>query len=153
MAGCPGSGNHCWRRRPPRSCPPARGRLGTRAPQGRLLGLLNAQRALSTAPPLRLSPPLAAVAQAYAEDMARRNYFAFQTPEGEPLTAQAQRSGFDGRLAPALVKGYTSPEAALDTWMKSPQNRQNILEPQLVQLGIGVADSRWVLLLGAGQDS
>lgn len=118
--------------------------------RGRLLALLNAQRALSTAPPLRLSVQLAAVAQAYAEDMARRNYFAFQTPEGEPLTAQAQRSGFDGRLAPALVKGYTSPEAALDTWMKSPANRQNILDPQLVQLGIGVADSRWVLLLGAG---
>ena len=118
--------------------------------RGRLLTLLNAQRALSTAPPLRLSAPLAAVAQSYAEDMARRSFFAFQTPEGEPLTAQAQRAGFDGRLAPALVKGYTSPEAALDTWMKSPANRQNILDPQLVQLGIGVADSRWVLLLGAG---
>jgi len=118
--------------------------------RGRLLALLNAQRLLSTAPPLRLAVPLCSVAQAYAEDMARRNYFAFQTPEGEALTAQAQRAGFDGRLAPALVKGYSSPEAALEAWMKSAANRQNILDPQLGQLGIGVADSRWVLLLGAG---
>ena len=113
-----------------------------------LLSLLNVQRTLSTAPPVQLSSPLCAVAQSYAEDMAKRNYFAFSTPEGEALTTQAQRAGFGGRTVPALVKGYSSAEAALDTWMKSPQNRQNLLDPQLVQLGIGVADSRWVLLLG-----
>ena len=115
-----------------------------------LLTLLNAQRALSTAPPLQLSPLLGAVAQSYAEDMAKRSYFAFATPEGEALTTQAQRGGFTGRLIPALVKGYSSAEAALDTWMKSPQNRQNLLDPQMVHLGVGVADSRWVLLLGIG---
>ena len=92
----------------------------------------------------------ASVAQSYAEDMARRNYFAFATPEGEAVTTQAQRAGFSGRTVPALVKGYATAEAALAIWMKSPQNRQNLLDPQLGQLGVGVADSRWVLLLGVG---
>ncbi len=112
--------------------------------------LINAQRTLMAAPLLRLSPVLCTVAQAYADDMAKRGYFAFQTPEGETLTAQAQRAGFDARVVPAMVKGYASPEAALDPWMKSAANRQNLLDPRLQQLGIGVADSRWVLLLGAG---
>jgi uncharacterized protein YkwD len=117
--------------------------------RSQLLGLINAQRALSTAPPLQLAALLCTVAQSYAEDMAKRNYFAFATPEGEAVTAQVQRAGFALRTVPALLKGYSSAEAALDTWMKSPQNRQNLLDPQLGQLGIGVADSRWVLLLGA----
>jgi uncharacterized protein YkwD len=127
--------------------PPAEGSADV---SSQLLNLINAQRARSTAPPLMLSPILCAVAQAYAADMAKRNYFAFQTPEGEAVTAQAQRAGYGGRMAPALVKGYPNAEAALDIWMKSAQNRQNLLEPQFVHLGVGVADSRWVVLLGTG---
>lgn len=127
--------------------PPAEASDGVRT---QLLALINAQRSLSTAPPMRLSPILCAVAQGYADDMAKRGYFAFQTPEGEPITTKAQRAGFDARVVPAMVKGYATPEAALDPWMKSPANRQNLLDPRLQQLGIGVADSRWVLLLGAG---
>lgn len=123
------------------------------AVRDQLLALINAQRALSTAPPLRLSAVLCTVAQAYADDMARRGYFAFQTPEGEPLTTQVQRAGFDGRVVPALVKGYASPAAALDPWMKSAGNRQNLLDPRLLLAGIGVADSRWVLLLAADAPS
>jgi uncharacterized protein YkwD len=49
---------------------------------------------------------------------------------------------------PAILRGYTNPESALEAWLKSPQNRANLLDAQFVQLGVGVAESRRVLLLG-----
>lgn len=113
-----------------------------------LLSLINAQRMASKVRILTLSPLLTSVAQTYADDMVRRNYFGFNNPEGAALDSLAQRNGYAGRTIPALARGHSTPEGALDAWWKSPQNRQNLLEPQLGQLGIGIADSRWVLLLG-----
>lgn len=113
-----------------------------------LLRLINTQRAASASPPLGLHTQLAATAQSFAHEMSQRGFFDFQTPEGEPITARARREGYAGQTVPAILRGYTNPESALEAWLKSPQNRANLLDGQFSQLGIGVADSRWVLLLG-----
>lgn len=113
-----------------------------------LLRLINAQRAAASVPPLALNQQLSATAQTFAQEMAQRGFFDFQTPEGEALTGRARRDGYPGQAVPAILRGYTNPESALDAWLKSPQNRANLLDAQFNQLGVGVAESRWVLLLG-----
>ena len=47
-----------------------------------------------------------------------------------------------------LIRGANTSEAALGAWMKSPQSRASLLDSQFSSLGLGVAESRWVLLLG-----
>lgn len=118
--------------------------------QGELVRLVNAQRAASSASALTLSPVLSGVAQAYAADMGQRNYFAFVNPEGVGLDTLAKRAGFTAPVVPALVRGYSTPEAALEAWMKSAQNRLNLLDPGFLHVGVGVSESRWVLILGSG---
>lgn len=115
---------------------------------GTLLRLINAQRAASSVSPLALSPLLSKVAQDFAVDMGRRSFFGFSDPDGNSPDVLAHKAGFAGPATPAILRGYVLPEAALDAWMKSPQNRLNLLDPSNVHVGIGVAESRWVLILG-----
>lgn len=116
--------------------------------RGELLKLINAQRAASSAPALAQSSLLNSVAQDFAHDMARRDFFAFTNPEGKGPDALAKGDGFPGKVMPAIAKGASTPEAVLAGWMKSPQNRASLLDPQYTLIGIGVAETRWVLLLG-----
>ena len=113
-----------------------------------MLRMLNAERATVNAPPLALSSLLNAVAQDYAQDMARRNFFGFQNPEGKGPDALAKTDGFPGQVLPSLVRGAASVEGALGAWLKGPQSRASLLDPQYSLMGVGLADARWILLLG-----
>jgi len=113
-----------------------------------LLRLLNAQRTASLVPALSLSSLLNHVAQDYAQDMVRRDFFSFTNPEGKGPDALAKSDGFPGNILPSIARGANAPESALAAWMKSPQTRMSLLDPQYSVLGVGVAESRWVLLLG-----
>lgn len=112
------------------------------------LRLINGQRAANNAPALSQSSLLNHVAQDYAQDMARRDYFGFTNPEGKGPDALAKMDGFPGRVLPSLARGASTPEAALNAWLSSAQSRESLLSPTYSVMGIGVADSRWVLLLG-----
>jgi uncharacterized protein YkwD len=113
-----------------------------------MLRLLNTQRAAANSPPLALSSLLNSVAQDYAQDMVRRDFFGFTNPEGKGPDALAKTDGFPGQVLPSLVRGASTAEGALSAWLKSPQSRASLLEPQFTLLGLGVAESRWLLLLG-----
>jgi uncharacterized protein YkwD len=110
---------------------------------------INAQRAASSAPPLEGSLLLNAVAQHFVEDMVKRDFFAFTNPDGQTPDALVRKEGFAGSLGVALVRGPSSPEGALGAWLKNPQNRQTLLDARFGRLGLGVADGRWLLILGS----
>lgn len=117
--------------------------------RGDFVKLLNAQRAASGAPPVQLSLLLNAVAQHFAEDMVKRDFFAYTNPDGKTPDALVRAEGFSGSTAVALAKGVSSPEGAVGAWLKNPQNAKNLLDPQFTRLGVGVAEARWVLILGS----
>jgi uncharacterized protein YkwD len=116
------------------------------------LELVNNSRAEHGVPPLRLAPELSQAAQAHAEDMLRRNYFAHESPEGgTAMDRYRAAGGSPGKLvaeniaqcrncAPGrkLVEGFHS------GWMKSPGHRANILAPGVDRFGFDIA--------AAGQD-
>jgi uncharacterized protein YkwD len=100
-------------------------------------------------PPLRQDDRLSALARAYSEDMLRRRFFSHSNPEG--LTAKDRvmpfyprpiyrlgeniwmGSNFSAANSEALARSI------VNSWMKSPGHRENILVVDFTHLGVGVA--------------
>jgi uncharacterized protein YkwD len=92
-------------------------------------------------PSLRFSTSMAKVAQAHARDMALRDYFAHDTPEGlSPFQRLdlANASGQGRAAAENIARGQESVSAIMQSWLSSSGHRANILNPRYDTLGIGV---------------
>jgi uncharacterized protein YkwD len=107
--------------------------------------LANAHRLSVGCASLRWDRGTAAVAQAHAEDMVRRNYFSHKNPDG--------RSPFD-RLRAADVRymaaaeniafGYRTAAGVLEGWINSKGHRRNLENCRYTHHGVGLNDGRWV---------
>ena len=105
-----------------------------------MLAEVNAVRRKAGAPPLRLNPDLEQSAQAHAEDMLARGYFAHQSPSGTTVRERSRKAGYDWRtIGENIAEGQKSVQEVMATWMSSPGHRQNILNPDFKDLGIGLA--------------
>lgn len=108
--------------------------------------LISRERALRSLPPVALSETLCLAAQAHADDMAARDYFATNSPDGSSAMARAQQRGFGGIIIAALCKGPATPEDAFQAWKDSSYT--NLIHPGARYIGVGSAGGRWVLLIG-----
>ena len=101
---------------------------------------INSERAKAGLPALKTEPHLALAAQAHARDMALRNYFAHDTPEG---------FGNFGRLealdpptlewwAENAAKGQESVDEVISGWMASQKHHDNMLSNRIDYVGVGV---------------
>lgn len=105
-----------------------------------MLNIVNAARAVEGRPPLTLDPRLTAAAQAHADDMLSRTYYAHQSPEGALPRARVQAAGYRPDIvAENLAAGQTSVENVMDAWLHSSDHRRNLLDPRFTQIGIGIA--------------
>jgi uncharacterized protein YkwD len=115
----------------------------------RIWRLTNEIRGKYGIPPLAQDARLAAVAQAYCDDMLRRRFFSHTDPEGrtakDRLLPSYPRPIY--RLGENIWTGTnlsTGNRGALarfiiNSWMKSPGHRENLLAPDFTHLGVGVA--------------
>lgn len=113
-----------------------------------------ARQTAGLSPALRLDPALAAIAQAHAEDMARRGYFDHVDPEGNNVLRRVFRSdpGFQGAVGENIATQGFAPGAGFDpqafatlivgAWLKSPGHKMTLLSPLFHETGLGVAMSR-----------
>ena len=106
--------------------------------QKEALTLLNADRAAHGLPPLRLSLPLSMVAENYARDMKKRQYFAHTNPEGLSPFDRLKNSGIDFSCAGENLAFNVSISAAQQAFMDSPGHKANILNANYTQVGISV---------------
>jgi uncharacterized protein YkwD len=109
------------------------------------LCLLNAERRRRDLRPLRRRPALDRAARAHAADMARRDYFAHESPEGVGPHERILRAGYrDPRTTGEnLAQGERTAGAAssiVDGWMHSPGHRANILRRRFEEIGIAIVD-------------
>ena len=78
----------------------------------------------------------------HAQDMADRNYFGHQSPP-PGSTSPCDRSVAAGWSRPAcaenLAAGHATARKAVDGLLGSPGHCQNIMDPILAKLGVGVA--------------
>ncbi|AJT61820.1 CAP domain-containing protein [Streptomyces chattanoogensis] len=105
----------------------------------KIVDLVNAQRAQHGCGPLTVDRRLQKAAQAHSNDMAARNYYEHNTPEGIDPGTRMTRAGFQwSSWAENIFKSPKDPDTALKGWMESPGHRDNILNCSYKSTGVGV---------------
>jgi uncharacterized protein YkwD len=105
-----------------------------------LLAAVNAARRTAGRPPLDDDPRLDAAAQAHAEDMLARSYYAHQGAGGSTPRERVLAAGFPAAIvAENIAARHLTADEAMAGWMASSDHRRNILDPRFTSLGAGVA--------------
>jgi uncharacterized protein YkwD len=108
--------------------------------QQQILTLVNQNRRGGGCGALSLDRRLIVAASGHAADMARRGYFAHESPNGEGAGDRVSESGYRwSRYGENIARGVDSAYAVVDGWMHSPEHRENIMDCRLQQMGIGLA--------------
>ncbi len=96
-----------------------------------------------SAGPLRWNDLLARVAKAHSEDMARNNYFAHNSPDGTAPADRVARAGYDYRsTGENIAAGQMTPEAAVESWIRSPPHCANLMGADYTEMGVAMATNR-----------
>jgi uncharacterized protein YkwD len=112
----------------------------TATPQARVVTLVNAARARAGCAPLKVNAQLTRAAQGHSTDMARRNYFAHNTPGGVTPWTRIARAGYPrANEAENIAAGQKTADAVVTAWLRSPAHRANILNCGYRSVGTGVA--------------
>ncbi|PRX20894.1 CAP domain-containing protein [Actinoplanes italicus] len=114
---------------------------GLQAPvQQQVLALVNRNRRTAGCDPITLDRRLIEAANRHAADMARRDYFDHESPRGDRAGERVTDAGYVWRrYGENIAKGQDSPYEVMNDWMNSPGHRENILDCQLDQMGVGLA--------------
>jgi hypothetical protein len=110
---------------------------------------INRMRAEAGLPPLAWDESLAALAQARAEDMVRRRYFAHEDPEtGRPALEGKLSKYTDGVISMSYGIDATIQRAlqnATAGWRSSPRHHAVLTDPEMRRGGLGAACGLWDL--------
>ncbi len=118
---------------------------------GGLLVGTNAQRTANGVSTLSLNDRLNAAAQAKANDMAARNYWSHNTPEGNPPWVFVSTQGYSyQKLGENLATGFNDEQSTINGWMASPPHRENLLDPSFSEVGFGYANNPDYTAAGGG---
>lgn len=109
-----------------------------------LASLANGDRAANAEGALVVSPTLTAVAQAKANDMAAKGYFAHTSPEGHDPWYWFAQEGYNYSYAGEnLAIDFTDSVTVEDAWMASPEHRANLLNGRYTEVGIATAQGMY----------
>ncbi len=109
-----------------------------------IISLVNQHRAEMGVSELKSNDVLASSAQLKAEDMARKSYFSHINPEGLDAWHWFDRAGYDYRFAGEnLGVNFRTASGLMNGWMNSPTHRENILNGNYLEIGIGVAEGTY----------
>jgi uncharacterized protein YkwD len=108
--------------------------------QQQVLALVNDDRERGGCGDLTLDRRLILAAQGHAVDMARTDYFAHESPDGQGAGDRVSGAGYHWRrYGENIARGQDSPYEVVDGWMHSPEHRENIMDCDLHQMGVGLA--------------
>ena len=132
------------------------GGTGTQAKPGdfeaQVVDLVNQERGRAGLKHLNMRDDLNKVAETKSQDMVSKGYFSHQSPTyGSPFNMLKQ-FGISYRTAGEnIAQGQRTPGEVMDSWMKSPGHRQNILNPQFDSIGVGEVNKTWTQVFTGGQ--
>lgn len=113
----------------------------TRMSDDGLLDATNKARTENGLKSLTYNSTLDAAAQTKADDMAARNYWAHNTPDGKEPWVFIDQAGYRYfKAAENLAYGFDSSNTAVIGWMNSPSHRANVLDGDLKEVGFGIAN-------------
>jgi uncharacterized protein YkwD len=119
----------------------------TKLVRAAILCLINRERARAGELPLRIDGRMQLASQQHSEEMVARDYFEHDSPSGQTVADRLRASGYiySDRIGFAIGENIAwgslqdaTPEAIVEAWMASPGHRENILEAQYQDTGIGV---------------
>lgn len=112
----------------------------------RVLELVNAARGqardcggkpFAAAGPLRANATLDRAADAHSHDMAGKGFFSHDGSDGSTVLVRSTRVGYAGRaVGENIASGQTTPEAAVEGWIKSPPHCANLMNPVFTEMGL-----------------
>lgn len=110
----------------------------------RLIELSNDSRADESLGTLTENALLVKAAQAKANDMATRGYFAHTTPDGKEPWHFISAAGYDYLTAGEnLAMNFSDSEDVVRAWMRSPSHKENILNSKFTEIGIATAKGEY----------
>jgi uncharacterized protein YkwD len=133
---------------PGRPATPARTSAGTTAPlpggnagyEAQVVTLVNQERGKAGCAALTVDSRLTTAARGHSQDMAARNYFDHNTPEGVTPWTRITNAGYQfSAAAENIAEGQTTPASVMQAWMNSTGHRTNILNCNLRNIGVGLA--------------
>lgn len=105
-----------------------------------IITLTNNERVLLGGTELRANTRLTSAAQAKADDMVKQRFFAHQSPDGTMAWDYIKNVGYTYDVAGEnLAITNESAETVVESWMKSPSHRENIMNKDYQDIGIGIA--------------
>jgi len=106
-----------------------------------LLADTNQQRADNSESNLNLNDALNQAAQAKASDMAARDYWSHNTPDGQTPWTFMTAAGYNYQTAGEnLAYGFDTAADTITGWMNSSEHRANILNTSYHDVGFGIAN-------------
>lgn len=115
--------------------------------EGEVLELVNARRREGANcggeefPPthaLSLSGVLSCTSRAHSQDMALRDFFEHDNPDGDSPFDRMAAAGYQFRAAGEnIAAGQRGPEEVMESWMNSPGHCKNIMSGDFTELGVG----------------
>lgn len=108
--------------------------------ENEMLKLVNQERTSQGLPPLKMDDDLRQLARNHGKDMFLRGYFSHYTPEGLSPFDRMKNAGIVYIYAGENLALAPDVEKAEVGLMDSPGHRENILNPNFNQIGIGVID-------------
>lgn len=128
----------------PRATPAARTSAPPPAPApqgvaGQVVALANKERAAAGCGPLKEDAQLRAAAQGHSDDMAARDFFSHTNPDGADPGQRTTAAGYRwSTYGENIARGQQTAKSVMDSWMKSPGHRANILNCAFRDIGVGI---------------
>ncbi len=114
----------------------------TQMSNSELLAGTNSNRATAGLGALALNGELSAAAQNKANDMATRDYWSHNTPDGKTPWTFIVAAGYNYKTAGEnLAYGFDTSDDTITAWMNSPEHKANILNTTYTEVGFGFANA------------
>lgn len=106
-----------------------------------VIRLTNEKRAQNGLAPVTENSTLSAAALAKGQDMINRDYWAHFAPDGTSPWSFFIKFGYKYKYAGEnLARDFSSASGAVEGWMNSPTHRDNMLNPNYKDIGVGVVE-------------
>lgn len=112
----------------------------TGGPTEVVISLVNTERAKAGCPAVTSNAKLAGAALGHSQDMASRDYFSHDTPEGVSAAQRLTDSGYKwSTMGENIAYGQSSAQSVMTAWMNSSGHKANILNCAFKEIGVGLA--------------
>lgn len=115
-----------------------------------VVDLTNKSRSRHDLNHLQTNKKLERAARLHSRDMLRRGFFNHVSPDGTNVVDRVRPTGYLRKswiVAENIARfpiAISSPLRVHKSWMQSPGHRHNILNPELSEIGVGIADDNKV---------